>query len=139
MKIVKKLHNTVAVDAIQHLVHEGKPLLFIRYKHLVHELGKPSLFITYTLDVTCKEVKDNLAPGQSPYDRPELLNKVFEIKKKELIREIVVDGIFAHGWRSFRNEEPHSVTCCYGSSGVFRAISRLHSQQTPALMIDVLP
>ena len=83
MKIVKKLHNTVAVDAMT------------RFKHLVQELGKPSLFITYTLDLTCKEVKDNLAPGQSPYDRPELLNEVFEIKKKELIREIVVvDGIF---------------------------------------------
>ena len=61
---------------------------------LVRALGKPTLFITMTMDIKCPEVMSQLKPGQSPYDHPELLCRIFEIKRKKLMSLIIKDGIF---------------------------------------------
>ena len=42
--------------------------------------GKPDFFITMTLNVNCPEIKALLRPEQSPYDRPDILCRVFELK-----------------------------------------------------------
>ena len=52
---------------------------------LVRKKGVPTFFITYTLDVNCPEVKALLEPGQSPYDRPDILCRVFYMKLKKLL------------------------------------------------------
>jgi hypothetical protein len=63
----------------------------MQYKNamaLVRKFGKPTFFITFTLDTQCKEIQDELKTGQSPYDRPDLLARVFNAKMKALMHEI---------------------------------------------------
>jgi len=61
---------------------------------LVRVLGKPTLFVTFTLDIFCNEIKQQLNDCQVPYDRPDLLNRVFHVKYNELIHEIKQKSIF---------------------------------------------
>ena len=60
--------------------------------------GKPALFLTKTLDVKCPEVQALLTDGENPYDRPDILVRVFEIKRNEFMKLIVGEngapGIF---------------------------------------------
>ena len=68
-----------------------------KYKNamaIVRVKGAPSLFITMTMDVNCKEVTNLLEPSQTPYDRPDIICQVYEMKKKELIRLITKENIF---------------------------------------------
>ena len=68
-----------------------------KYKNamaLVAKYGKPTFFITFTFDVNCPEVQRKLHPGQSPYDRPHLVNRIFQGKRKQLMKELTKDGIF---------------------------------------------
>ena len=55
---------------------------------IVHYFGKPDLFLTMTMDIKCVEITSQLEPGQTPYDRPDLISRVFQEKKKHLIRDI---------------------------------------------------
>ena len=60
--------------------------------------GKPSLFITKTLNVKCPEVQALLREGENPYDRPDVLVCVFELKRNKFMKLILgekgVPGIF---------------------------------------------
>ena len=60
--------------------------------------GKPSLFITMTLDVECPDVLDLLREGENPYDRPDLLIRIFELKRNKFMKKIIGEngspGIF---------------------------------------------
>ena len=67
---------------------------FRRAMALVRYFGKPTLFLTATMNIDCPEVKSCLAPHQTPYDRPDLLCRAFKAKKDELIRDIVKSKIF---------------------------------------------
>ena len=62
--------------------------------HIVQKKGKPTFFITMTMDVNCEEVRNHLRSDQTPYDRPDLICRIFEMKRKELLRQIKKDGIF---------------------------------------------
>lgn len=55
---------------------------------IVRIYGKPDFFVTFTFDIGCPEVKVELKPGQTPYDRPDLLCKVFNLKRDEFIKDI---------------------------------------------------
>ncbi len=57
-------------------------------------LGKPHLFITFTMNVFCTEVMQQLLPGQTPYDRPDIIARVYWQKYKAFIHEIEKDNIF---------------------------------------------
>ena len=46
---------------------------------------KPDFF---TFDVDCPEVKAELEPGQKPYDRPDVLCRVFNQKRNEFLKDI---------------------------------------------------
>ena len=61
---------------------------------LVRVLGKPSLFLTCTLDTGCIEITSNLQPGQQCYDRPDLLNRVFHGKYTDILHDISKHHIF---------------------------------------------
>ena len=61
---------------------------------MVREFGKPDLFITFTCNPQWKEITENLPKYQSVENRPDLVARVFRLKYKELIREIVEDQIF---------------------------------------------
>jgi hypothetical protein len=60
---------------------------------LVRVLGKPTFFLTMTMDIKYKELVDLLHSGQSPYDRPDLICRIFKQKVDALMKEIVQDGI----------------------------------------------
>ena len=61
---------------------------------LVRQFGKPTFFITETMDVNCPEVREHLMPGQTPYDRPDILCRLFQLRRKRLICMIVKEGCF---------------------------------------------
>ena len=60
---------------------------------LSRALGKPTWFITFTMDPHCKEVMEQLEPGQIPYDRPDIIARVYWQKYKAFIKELE-GGIF---------------------------------------------
>ena len=69
------------------------------YKNAMYHVikfGVPTFFITTTMDISCKESVGQLNPGETPYDRPDIFNRVFELKRKELLHQIKKDGLFGH-------------------------------------------
>ncbi|XP_044019589.1 uncharacterized protein LOC122860013 [Aphidius gifuensis] len=61
---------------------------------VVRKFGKPDLFITMTCNPNWREIKENLLLGQTPSDRPDLVSRVFDIKKDEFVKKIVKENIF---------------------------------------------
>lgn len=56
---------------------------------VVRAFGKPDLFITMTCNPKWPEIQKELLPGQTPNDRPDLIIRVFRIKMKLLIEELI--------------------------------------------------
>ncbi|XP_065640451.1 uncharacterized protein LOC136073037 [Hydra vulgaris] len=59
---------------------------------IIKRYGKPDLFITFTCNPKWKGITENLNPGESPSDRPDLVCRVFKMKLK-----CFLDDIFKHG------------------------------------------
>lgn len=57
-------------------------------------VGKPDLFITMTCNLHWKEIQENLLNGQQPSDRPDLIARVFHLKKEYLLFIITEENIF---------------------------------------------
>ena len=55
---------------------------------IVRKYGKPDLFITFTCNPRWKEIEEQLLPGQTPSDRPDLISRVFKLKLDELLNDI---------------------------------------------------
>ena len=55
---------------------------------LTAELGKLHLFTTMTVDPNCAEIMEQLAPGQTAFDRPDVVCRVFHAKKNALINNL---------------------------------------------------
>ena len=60
---------------------------------ITNAYGPPTFFITMTADTHWPEVLRELKPGQIPQDRPDILCRVFQAKKKQLLLEID-EGLF---------------------------------------------
>ena len=56
--------------------------------------GKPDLFLTLTCNPKWPEVQESLNPGENAFDRPDICARVFHMKFKELIDDVIRDGIF---------------------------------------------
>ncbi|KEP45929.1 putative ATP-dependent DNA helicase PIF1 [Rhizoctonia solani 123E] len=56
-------------------------------------LGGPQLFITMTANPKWPEIQNALLPEQSPSDRPDLIIRVFELKRRQLMDDIK-KGVF---------------------------------------------
>jgi hypothetical protein len=61
---------------------------------IVRNYGKPDIFITVTRNPHWKEIANELLPGQKPEDRPDIVVRVFNMKLKEIMRDIVNNAIF---------------------------------------------
>ncbi|KAJ5751269.1 hypothetical protein N7533_008297 [Penicillium manginii] len=61
---------------------------------LIRKLGPPTLFITMTANPTWDEITRELFPGQTAMDRPDLVSRVFDLKKKDLLLQLCRKGIF---------------------------------------------
>lgn len=55
---------------------------------------KVDIFLTMTTNPCWKEIVDELLPGQTAYDRPDLVARVFQMKKDVLIDYVYKHGIF---------------------------------------------
>jgi len=58
--------------------------------------GSPDLFITFTANITWPEVISNLKFDQQYYDRPDLIVRVFHIKLRALINDLVHNKVFGN-------------------------------------------
>ena len=56
---------------------------------------KINLFITVTANPHWEEVQRELLPGQEPSDRPDLIARVFQLKKEAILHDIIKNGIFS--------------------------------------------
>ena len=67
---------------------------------IVGFLGDPDIFLTITCNPRWKEIIDNLLPGQTAVDRPDLICRVFKIKLEALMHYILNSRIFGRvlGW-----------------------------------------
>jgi Helitron helicase-like domain at N-terminus len=55
---------------------------------------KPDLFITMTCNPNWPEITSALLPGQKPEDRPDIVSRVFNLKKDALLKDIKKNKIF---------------------------------------------
>ena len=55
---------------------------------------KPDLFITMTCNPHWEEITKELKPGQTAQDRPDLVSRVFKMKKDLFVEDMVKNGIF---------------------------------------------
>lgn len=63
---------------------------------IVRKYGKPDLFITITCNPNWREIQENLEEGETSWDRPELVNRVFNLKLDKLIELITESNIFGN-------------------------------------------
>jgi hypothetical protein len=61
---------------------------------IVRSRGKPTLFITMTCNPRWPEIIAAIPRGQSPYDRPDICSRVFHIKMKDLIKNVIEKKCF---------------------------------------------
>ena len=54
--------------------------------------SRPDLFITFTCNPNW--IKENLLPGKQSTDRPDLIIRVFQLKLKALIKDILKGKVF---------------------------------------------
>ncbi|KAI7756269.1 hypothetical protein M8C21_015503 [Ambrosia artemisiifolia] len=61
---------------------------FLDAMALVQDDGKPDLFLTLTCNPQWPEICDNLKPGQTAQDRPELVSRIFRAKLEDLKEQL---------------------------------------------------
>ncbi|KAL3810378.1 hypothetical protein ACJIZ3_000028 [Penstemon smallii] len=60
---------------------------------IVQKFGKPDIFLTMTCNPNWKEIQEQLLPGQTAQDRPDLLTRIFRAKYEELNKDIYTRGV----------------------------------------------
>ena len=63
---------------------------------LVCKFVKPTFFITKKFDVNCPEVMKELKTGQTPFDCPDIICRIYEMKKKEFIHDLTVKQVLGN-------------------------------------------
>ena len=86
-----KLQLYLLVKMVHHLL-PGK-LLFEDAMAIIKKYGKPDLFITFTCNPKWREITENLYPGQTANDRPDLVIRVFKLKLNNLLNDIFKHGV----------------------------------------------
>ncbi|XP_074306096.1 uncharacterized protein LOC141641325 [Silene latifolia] len=67
---------------------------YLNAMSLVHEYGKPDLFVTMTCNVNWPEIKEQLGPGEEAQNRPDIVVRVFHGKLLSLKKQIMEKQIF---------------------------------------------
>lgn len=60
---------------------------------IVRSHTKPDLFITMTCNPRWPEITENLSPGQTAEDRPDLVTRVFRLKLAAMLNDILIKGV----------------------------------------------
>ena len=61
---------------------------------IIREHHKPDFFITMTTNPNWPEIEQHLLEGQSAQDRPDIVARVFHLKYKQLMNDLVAGGLF---------------------------------------------
>ncbi|XP_058810410.1 uncharacterized protein LOC131675446 [Phymastichus coffea] len=61
---------------------------------IVNETGKPDIFLTMTCNPNWPEISENLLPGQQDSDRPDLVARVFDLRKERLLDTVIKKNFF---------------------------------------------
>ena len=61
---------------------------------ICREYHKPDFFITMTCNPNWPEIKKDLLEGQTPQDRPDVVARVFKLKKDQLMKDLTVGHLF---------------------------------------------
>jgi hypothetical protein len=61
---------------------------------IVRKRGKPAFFLTMTCNPHWREIQEQLRPGQTAWNRPDLVARVFQLKLKQVIHEILKEQLF---------------------------------------------
>ena len=61
---------------------------------IVRQFGKPDIFLTMTCNPNWPEIQEHFLPGQQACDRPDIVGRVFNIKKDHLIDLIEKQNFF---------------------------------------------
>eukprot|EP00794_Sanderia_malayensis_P013661 gene13661-biopygen10956 len=56
---------------------------------IVRKHGKPDIFLTFTANPSWQDILEDLLPNQKPQDRPDIVTRVFHLKFKELLCDIL--------------------------------------------------
>jgi hypothetical protein len=56
--------------------------------HIVNTIGPTTLFITGTTNTNWPEIRSQLLPGQSAFDRPDVVTQVFQARLKKFIHNL---------------------------------------------------
>ena len=93
---------TSGADAGRRIVlpasYPGSPR-FMRQRYqdamaIVCSKGLPDIFVTFTCNPKWKEIFDELLPGQTAQDRPDIVSRVFNFKVKALFNVLTKSGWF---------------------------------------------
>ena len=60
---------------------------------IIKKYDKPDLFIIFTCNPKWREITENLYPGQTGNDRPDLVIRVFKLKLNNLLNNIFKHGV----------------------------------------------
>ncbi|PPQ72835.1 hypothetical protein CVT24_012881 [Panaeolus cyanescens] len=60
---------------------------------IARHFKKVDLFITMTCNPQWQEIQDELKEYETPYDRPDLVSRVFQLKKEALLQDIIKHGV----------------------------------------------
>ena len=63
---------------------------------VVTTYGKPDIFLTITANPKWPEIQENLLPHQSANDRPGIVSRVFNLKLKELLCDLLERHVLGH-------------------------------------------
>ncbi len=78
--------------------YQGSPRqkrqLFQDAMAIVAHFGKPTYLITVTANPKWIEIQDALSGTEEPYDRPDIVARVFSLKLKAIMQDLTTKGIF---------------------------------------------
>ena len=60
---------------------------------IIKKYGKPDLFTTFICNPKWRKITENLYPGQTANDRPDLVIRVFKLKLNNLLNDIFKHGV----------------------------------------------
>ncbi|XP_014679563.1 PREDICTED: uncharacterized protein LOC106819444, partial [Priapulus caudatus] len=63
---------------------------------IVREYGKPTYFITFTCNPNWPEITQSLLPGQTSYQRPDIVARVFHMKWEALLNVVLKQDALGH-------------------------------------------
>ena len=61
---------------------------------ICRKFRKPDLFITFTCNRNWDEISKELREGETVQDRPDLVSRVFKLKKDQLMKDIKSGNVF---------------------------------------------